>query len=114
MNAKKHTPAKSRNQAVATHDWLAPITADSPCGTDLEYDPEYVVLSAKTIVQPDAQYGNFVGSPEPVNWSDIDRDCRRLICIARTSDSPCCSRAAAPGWLEAMVSLTACLCWQTG
>jgi predicted component of type VI protein secretion system len=27
----------------------------------------------------EAQYGNFVGSPEPVNWSDVDRDCRRLM-----------------------------------
>lgn len=51
---------------------------------DLEYDPEYVVMSARSTVQPDAQYGNFVGSADPVNWSDIDRDCRRL--MLRTKD----------------------------
>jgi type VI secretion system protein ImpA len=27
----------------------------------------------------DAQYGDFVGTPEPVNWSDVDRECRRLM-----------------------------------
>ncbi|MFM0198549.1 type VI secretion system ImpA family N-terminal domain-containing protein [Paraburkholderia fungorum] len=79
MNAKKQGAGKSRHQDTSSHDWLTPITEDAPCGADLEYDPEYVVLSAKTIVQPDAQYGNFVGSSEPVNWSDIDRDCRRLM-----------------------------------
>lgn len=79
MNAKKHNAVKARNLGIAIHDWLSPISEDAPCGSDLEYDPEYVVLSAKTAVQPDAQYGNFVGSPEPINWSDIDRDCRRLM-----------------------------------
>ncbi|MFM0076612.1 type VI secretion system ImpA family N-terminal domain-containing protein [Paraburkholderia sediminicola] len=79
MNAKKHTAVKSRNLDLASHDWLGPISDDTPSGVDLEYDPEYVVLSAKTTAQPDAQYGNFVGSPEPVNWSDVDRDCRRLM-----------------------------------
>ena len=79
MNAKKSAAAKSRNLDIASHDWLSPISDDAPSGADLEYDPEYVVLSAKTTAQPDAQYGNFVGSPEPVNWSDVDRDCRRLM-----------------------------------
>ncbi|MFM0730004.1 type VI secretion system ImpA family N-terminal domain-containing protein [Paraburkholderia sediminicola] len=79
MNAKKHTTAKARSLDVVIHDWVGPISDDAPCGSDLEYDPEYVVLSAKATARPDAQYGNFVGSPEPVNWSDIDRDCRRLM-----------------------------------
>ncbi|MFM0320050.1 type VI secretion system ImpA family N-terminal domain-containing protein [Paraburkholderia nemoris] len=79
MNAKKSAAAKSRNLDIASHDWLSPISDDAPSGADLEYDPEYVVLSARTTAQPAAQYGNFVGSPEPVNWSDVDRDCRRLM-----------------------------------
>jgi type VI secretion system protein ImpA len=84
MNAKKQTTAKARPNDVASHDWLAPLSAGAPCGPDLEYDPEYVVMSAKSTAQPDAQYGNFVGSAEPVNWGDIDRDCRRL--MLRTKD----------------------------
>ncbi|WP_353760832.1 type VI secretion system ImpA family N-terminal domain-containing protein [Paraburkholderia sp.] len=58
---------------------MTPVEASAPCGADLEYDPEFIVLSAKVVPKAEAQYGNFVGSPEPVNWSDIDRDCRRLM-----------------------------------
>ncbi|WP_060160359.1 ImpA family type VI secretion system protein [Burkholderia stagnalis] len=66
-------------RAPLPHDWMTPIEATAPCGPDLEYDPEFVVLASRIAVQPDSQYGNFVGTPEPVNWSDIDRDCRRLM-----------------------------------
>lgn len=61
------------------HDWLTPVTPDAPCGADLEYDPEFVVLTASLLARMDAQYGDFVGVPEPVNWTDIDRDCRSLM-----------------------------------
>jgi type VI secretion system protein ImpA len=63
---------------------MAPVDPASPCGADLEYDPEFVVLSAKMAAKMDAQYGNFVGAPEPINWSDVDRDCRQL--MARSKD----------------------------
>ncbi|WP_173819740.1 ImpA family type VI secretion system protein, partial [Paraburkholderia piptadeniae] len=76
-NGKKN-PQKPGSR-VATHDWMAPISAGSPCGSDLEYDPEFVVLSASVAAKATAQYGDFVGTPEPVNWSDVDRDCRRLM-----------------------------------
>lgn len=59
--------------------WMAPVDAAAPCGADLEYDPEFVVLAAKVAPRAEAQYGDFVGSPEPVNWSDVERDCRRLM-----------------------------------
>ncbi|WP_246641631.1 ImpA family type VI secretion system protein [Paraburkholderia edwinii] len=69
------------NQAVfaSSHDWMMPIEPDAPCGADLEYDPEFVVLSAHVAARMDAQYGDFVGVPEPVNWGDVERDCRRLM-----------------------------------
>lgn len=72
-------PARASNQGTTLHDWMAPVDTASPCGADLEYDPEFIVLSAKVAPKAEAQYGNFVESPEPVNWSDIDRDCRRLM-----------------------------------
>lgn len=85
--SQKHAPAgaavkgptRDSNQGPTSHDWMAPVDTTSPCGADLEYDPEFVVLSAKAVAKTDAQYGNFVGSPDPVNWSDVDRDCRRLM-----------------------------------
>ncbi|KJK13113.1 type VI secretion protein [Burkholderiaceae bacterium 16] len=60
------------------------ITKEEPCGGDLEYDPEFVVLQAKAAPKPDAQYGDFVSAPEAMNWTDLERDCRRL--LLRTRD----------------------------
>jgi type VI secretion system protein ImpA len=85
--SQKPTPAAATVKGLAhdsikaptPHDWMAPVEAAAPCGADIEYDPEFVVLSAKVALRAEAQYGDFVGSPEPVNWSDIDRDCRRLM-----------------------------------
>ncbi|MEA3120831.1 MAG: type secretion system protein ImpA [Paraburkholderia sp.] len=66
-------------EAPTLHDWMAPMEASAPCGADLEYDPEFVVLSAKVVPRVEAQYGDFVGTPDPIHWSDVDRDCRRLM-----------------------------------
>ncbi|HVR54255.1 MAG TPA: type VI secretion system protein TssA [Pseudorhodoferax sp.] len=63
---------------------LEPIAPDRPCGDDLEYDPEFIVLQARAAPKPDAQYGSFVSEPEAVNWADLERDCRRL--LLRTRD----------------------------
>ncbi|WP_199272399.1 type VI secretion system protein TssA [Paraburkholderia acidisoli] len=71
--------AAARPRAQPAHDWLMPVTAESPCGADLEYDPEFIVLASKVAARTDAQYGDFVGVPEPVNWGEIDRECRRLM-----------------------------------
>jgi type VI secretion system protein ImpA len=78
-NPQTQKPHETLQGRSVTHDWMAPISAGSPCGSDLEYDPEFVVLSASVAAKAAAQYGDFVGTPEPVNWSDVDRDCRRLM-----------------------------------
>ena len=78
-NSRKHAHQSAPAKGAAMHDWMVPVEAEAPCGPDLEYDPECLVLSAKVTAKAEAQYGNFVGSPEPVNWSDVDRDCRRLM-----------------------------------
>ncbi|WP_043344058.1 ImpA family type VI secretion system protein [Cupriavidus basilensis] len=63
---------------------LEPVSPDGPCGDDLEYDPEFVVLLAKAAPKADAQYGDFVSEPEACNWAELERDCRRL--LLRTRD----------------------------
>ncbi|KWK69085.1 ImpA family type VI secretion system protein [Burkholderia stagnalis] len=65
-------------------DWLTPVSDGAPCGPDLEYDHDFVVLFAGAAPRQDVQYGTFVGGPEPLNWSEIERDCRRL--MLRTKD----------------------------
>jgi type VI secretion system protein ImpA len=77
--ATANSSGKESTKGPTPHDWMAPVDATTPCGADLEYDPEFIVLSAKAAPRAEAQYGAFVGSPEPVNWSDVDRDCRRLM-----------------------------------
>ncbi|MGE8657926.1 MAG: ImpA family type VI secretion system protein [Achromobacter sp.] len=63
---------------------LQPLDEASPCGPDLEYDPDYVVLLANVATRADAQYGDFVDSAAPVNWAEAERDCRAL--LARSKD----------------------------
>jgi type VI secretion system protein ImpA len=85
MNAKvkRAAPLKAVPGVVAPiepeDDWLKPIDADQPCGIDLEYDPEFVVLTARVAAKMDAQYGDFIGAAEPINWSEVDRDCRQMM-----------------------------------
>lgn len=65
-------------------EYLSPISPEEPCGPNLEYDPEYSVLFAKMINRADVQYGDFVEEAEPINWSEIERECKRL--LLRTKD----------------------------
>lgn len=61
-----------------------PISEAHPCGNDLEYDPEFVLLQSQVTPKQDAQYGDFVSPPEAINWTEVERDCRRL--LLRTRD----------------------------
>ncbi|WP_153102342.1 ImpA family type VI secretion system protein [Paraburkholderia hayleyella] len=89
--SKKHAATQSQPARVPVtgtpaqhHDWLAPVSDTAPCGPDLEYDHDFVVLFSRTAPRQDVQYGDFVGGPDPLNWSEIERDCRRL--MMRTRD----------------------------
>ncbi|KVE02863.1 ImpA family type VI secretion system protein [Burkholderia anthina] len=78
MNAPAHDP-------LARYiDLLEPVSADDPCGPDLEYDPAFVMLQAAVAPRTDAQYGDFVDAPQQANWAEAERDCRAL--LLRTKD----------------------------
>jgi type VI secretion system protein ImpA len=114
---KKDRQKTAQHTAIApiVHDWMSPIKDDSPCGVDLEYDPEFVVLSAAVAAKADAQYGNFVGVAEPVNWTEMARNCRAL--MMRSKDirlailhTRCSTRLkAAEGLAEGLALLAAWL-----
>lgn len=70
--------------ALGASDWLQPIDPHAPCGPSLEYDHDYAVLRSRMVPRSEAQYGSFVGVPEAPPWSEIDRDCQRL--LQRTKD----------------------------
>ncbi len=63
---------------------LAPIAPENPCGENLEDDPDFVLLHAAAAPKENAQYGEFIGTPEAINWIDIERRCRTL--LLRTRD----------------------------
>lgn len=60
-----------------------PVSAEFPCGPDLEYDPEYLLLFTRATPRAEAQYGDFISSPETINWAELERDARRLLSRSR-------------------------------
>ncbi|ENT4820011.1 ImpA family type VI secretion system protein [Citrobacter farmeri] len=60
-----------------------PVSAEFPCGPDLEYDPEYLLLFTRATPRAEAQYGDFISSPETINWAELERDARRLLLRSR-------------------------------
>jgi type VI secretion system protein ImpA len=47
---------------------LAEISADNPCGSDVEYDPEFMELEQVVHGKPGAQYGDTVVEATPPDW----------------------------------------------
>ncbi|WP_230413962.1 type VI secretion system protein TssA [Collimonas silvisoli] len=80
MTTNKKNKQEHKQEAPA---WMAPLSKTEPCGPNLEYDPEYVMLVAKAAPKGDTQYGDFIGVPDAPNWGDIERDCRRILLRSR-------------------------------
>lgn len=76
---KKTKDAQPAPPALIFPELLEPISEAHPCGSDLEYDPEFVLLQSKVAPKQDVQYGDFVSPPEAINWTEVERDCRRLL-----------------------------------
>ena len=68
---------------VKLPDWLSPLPDTEPCGPNLEYDAEYAMLIASMTPRRETQYGDFIGTTEGPNWSEVERDCRRLLLRSR-------------------------------
>lgn len=54
------------------------------CGDDLEYDPDFLELSKEVAGGEEAQYGEHVYTPEPINWLVVESLCLKL--FQRTQD----------------------------
>lgn len=77
-------PTHSNPETSPEASLLKPLDGALPCGPDLEYDPDFVVLQANVATRPDAQYGDFVDAAPAINWGEAERDCRAL--LARSKD----------------------------
>ncbi|MGB0127289.1 MAG: type VI secretion system protein TssA [Rhodocyclaceae bacterium] len=63
---------------------MEPLSADAPCGEDLEYAPEYLELQAAAAGKPEQQVGESIVAAEPPDWRDVARRATDL--LARTRD----------------------------
>jgi len=72
---------------------LGEISADAPCGEDLEYDPEFAELESLSQATPERQYGDTIIAAEPPDWRGVKktalslsqrtRDLRVAVTLAR-------------------------------
>lgn len=63
---------------------LTPISQDSPCGPDLEYDPDFMALEQASQGKPERQTGQVIIPAEGPDWGDIKQRAESL--FLRTKD----------------------------
>ena len=64
--------------------YLEPISADSPSGDNLEYDPIFGEMERASVGKPEQQFGATVIPAEEPNWKDVGKCARDL--STRTKD----------------------------
>ena len=63
---------------------LEPISDQEPCGSNLEYESEYLLLLAKVEPKDSVQYGDFVSETTNIAWGEVLEDVEQL--LTRTKD----------------------------
>ena len=63
---------------------IAPFDGDSPCGEDLEYDPDFVELETLARPKEEQQVGDAVIAGEAVDFEDVGK--RALELLSRSKD----------------------------
>lgn len=70
--------------SIDIHGLLAEISAEAPCGDDLEYDPAYGELERATQGKPEQQFGGTIVPAEEPDWARVEREALAL--LGRTRD----------------------------
>jgi type VI secretion system protein ImpA len=63
---------------------LAEVSPDSPCGPDLEYDPDFIALEQAARGKPEQQFGDTVVPAEEPDWIQVKKQAEAL--LSRTKD----------------------------
>ncbi len=63
---------------------LSPLSAESPCGADPEYDPVFLALQDASAVKPEQQFGKTVIAAREPDWASVHQQARAL--VERTRD----------------------------
>lgn len=50
---------------------LAPVSADAPCGENLEYDPDYAAMEQAAAGTPEQQFGKTIIPGEEPDWKEV-------------------------------------------
>jgi type VI secretion system protein ImpA len=63
---------------------LQPVSADAPCGVDLEYDPAFLELERLSESKPEQQMGSTIVAAQEPDWKEVAN--RALPLFAKTKD----------------------------
>jgi type VI secretion system protein ImpA len=63
---------------------LAPVSADDPCGANLEYDAAFTELERIAVGKPEQQVGSTIVAAEDPDWIEVEKKARAL--LARSKD----------------------------
>lgn len=63
---------------------LKPVSADAPCGEDLEYDDGFTELQLISQYKPEQQMGDAIIPAEEPSWKDVEKKATSL--FERTKD----------------------------
>ncbi len=63
---------------------LAPVSPETPCGGDLEYDPAYLELDRISQIKPEQQIGSTIIPAEEPDWKVVRKKATEL--LTRTKD----------------------------
>jgi type VI secretion system protein ImpA len=69
---------------MVLEELLSPISADAPCGEDLEYDAAFLEMERAAAGKPEQQMGDQVIEGEDPDWRDVKK--RALELLSRTKD----------------------------
>lgn len=58
---------------------LQPFPGEAPCGQPIDYESDFILLQSRLQPRQEIEYGNFVETPEPLNWREIESECLKLI-----------------------------------
>lgn len=67
------------SSAIDLQPLLSPIQDDAPCGPNLEYDPEFVLLESLVEGRPEQQYGDALIPAEEPDWLQAERQAKQLL-----------------------------------
>ena len=63
---------------------LAPVSAENPCGENLEYDADYALMELAAVGKPEQQFGTTVIPAEEPDWREVRGKALEL--LERTKD----------------------------